>query len=405
MILYIDPGTGAMLFSLMTGLISVIWYGLRKIYLKLKYLTLGKKAKDNKTVPLVIFAEEKRYWRFFEPICRELDRRNFDVLYYTESNDDPVFECNYPHVTGIYIGENNKAYKKLNYLNATIVLSTTPGLDVYQWKRSKEVKYYVYLPHATNAMTTIKMFGLDFYDAILTSGQYQTDIIRKLESIRNESPKEINMVGIPYMDDLVERINLMYKNTKESPVVLLAPSWGKSAVLGRFGGKIIERIKETGYHIIIRPHPQSFISESKMIEQLMKEYPESDQIEWDRSLDNFDTLNRADIMISDFSGVVFEFALAFDKPVICLLNEFDESPYDSYWLDDCNWAVSTVPKLGVAIDDGDIDCIKDKIEQCLFGEENKKMRDEVCEETWQYRGEGAKRVVDYLIEKYNELND
>ena len=40
--LYIDPGTGSMLFSLAIGLVSVIWFGARKIYLKLKYLTPGK---------------------------------------------------------------------------------------------------------------------------------------------------------------------------------------------------------------------------------------------------------------------------------------------------------------------------------------------------------------------------
>lgn len=32
--LYIDPGTGSMLFSLAIGLLSVLWYSIRKLYLK-----------------------------------------------------------------------------------------------------------------------------------------------------------------------------------------------------------------------------------------------------------------------------------------------------------------------------------------------------------------------------------
>lgn len=35
-------------------------------------------------------------------------------------------------IFAIHIGEDHKAFVKLNFLNATVVLSTTPGLGVYQ---------------------------------------------------------------------------------------------------------------------------------------------------------------------------------------------------------------------------------------------------------------------------------
>ena len=47
----------------------------------------------------------------------------------------------------------------------------------------------------------------------------------------------------------------------------------------------------------------------------MNEYPESDRLEWNRDTDNFNVLNRSDILISDFSGVIFDFSLVYDKPV------------------------------------------------------------------------------------------
>ena len=403
MILYIDPGTGAMLFSLATGLISIIWFALKKLYIKLKFVSFRRKDETTSVIPLVIFSDNKRYWTFYEPVCYELDKRGFDVVYYTESEDDPVFDCTYKHVSAKYIGSGNTAYRKLNFLKATIVLSTTPGLDVYQWRKSREVKYYVYLPHGANAMTSIRMFGLDFYDAILFSGQYQVELVRELERIRNESPKEITIVGVPAMDELEKRIQNSKREFNSKPVVLLAPSWGNSAILSRYGGSIIKELIATGYHLIIRPHPQSFISETTMIEGLMEEFPESEQIEWDRSLDNFDTLNRADIMISDFSGVLFEFSMAFNKPVICLLREFDDSPYDSCWLEDGNWTINTLPKFCEVISDDTIDGIKERIDKCLYDETFKKAREEVRNEVWNYRGEGAKRTADYLIAKYNEL--
>lgn len=403
LLLYIDPGTGSMLFSLAFGIISVAWFGLRKLYMKLKYLSPVKTKKDEKSVPLVIFSDDKRYWKYFEPVCCELNDREFDTVYMTMSEDDPVFDCPYQHIMGQYIGPGNKAYGKLNILNATMVLSTTPGLEVYQWKRSHDVKCYIYLPHAANALTTVRMFGIDFFDAILVSGQYQIDIVRKLEKLRKEPAKELVPVGIPYMDEILDRIEKEPQEKSDGTTVLLAPSWGKSAILSRFGGRIIQKLVEAGYHIIIRPHPQSFVSEKEMIEELMREFPESDHLEWNRDVDNFSALKRSDILISDFSGVVFEYALAFDKPVICVDTNFDDSQYDSCWLDETNWSIENLPKLGAILKEEELDKLKEMIDSCLSDKKYKELRQDVSRDAWVHRGEGAKRVADYLATKYRDL--
>jgi hypothetical protein len=40
---------------------------------------------------LVIYAEDKRYWPFFELVLDELEARQLEALYLTTSADDPVF--------------------------------------------------------------------------------------------------------------------------------------------------------------------------------------------------------------------------------------------------------------------------------------------------------------------------
>jgi len=87
--LYIDPGTGSMLFSLAIGLVSVIWFGARKIYLKLKYLTPGKTKTISAKKDIVIYSEDKRYWTTFKGILDEFERRKIRVSYLTGSEDDP----------------------------------------------------------------------------------------------------------------------------------------------------------------------------------------------------------------------------------------------------------------------------------------------------------------------------
>ena len=152
------------------------------------------------------------------------------------------------------------------------------------------------------------MFGIDYYDAILLSGQYQVEQVRALEKLRALPAKEIVKVGIPYMDDMLARLHADPPLPEHERTVLLAPSWGESAILKKYGGRIIDTLLATGYHIIIRPHPQSFRSEQDMMERLMRAYPDSPQLEWNRDADNYDVLRRSDILISDFSGVIFDFS-------------------------------------------------------------------------------------------------
>ena len=407
--LYIDPGTGSMLFAIVIGLIGVLIYFLKSLIVKLRFIISGgkKTQSDANTIPLVIFSDDKRYWPVFLPIVRELDARGFDVVYMTASGDDPALTCkDYPHLSAQFIGEGNRAFAKLNFLKATIVLSTTPGLDVYQWKRSKYVKYYVHTWHSTMISATLyETFGLDYYDAVLTSGIHQQDDIRALEKLRDLPAKELVRVGLPFMDDKAALLSQKPTTPSHERTIILAPSWGPNSILNRFGGRMIRNLLDTGYHIIVRPHPQSYTSEKDMLDALMAEFPESSQLEWNNEVDNFAVLSRSDLLISDFSGVLYEYAFIFDKPLICAFTNFDRSKYDAWWLDTPLWIEECIPQLGDILNEENIDNIKSMIDEAITNEQYAERRRKIREETWAFPGEGAKRVADYLIEKYKELTE
>jgi CDP-glycerol glycerophosphotransferase (TagB/SpsB family) len=185
--------------------------------------------------------------------------------------------------------------------------------------------------------------------------------------------------------------------------VLLAPTWGQSAIFSVYGGKIIEVLLKTGYHVIVRPHPQSFKSETEMLDQLMQNYPNSEQLEWNRDVDNFDVLRRSDILISDFSGVIFDFALINNKPIIYTNPNFDLGVYDAWWLDTPLWTLSALPRLGRELNAQNMENLKELIDTCIEDNCFAEGRRIVKEETWAYPNEGAVRVVEYLLNKYEEL--
>ena len=394
-----------MLFAILIGIVGALNYVARTVLVKIRFiLSGGKNAETNaERIPFAVFSDNKRYWNVFEPVCREFDRRGIDVVYLTASSDDPALSCGLDHVKGEFIGEGNRAFAKLNLLNASIMLSTTPGLDVYQWKRSKDVRYYVHLPHAASEVVLYRMFGLDYYDAVLLSGEFQAKDIRALEKLRDLPAKELRICGIPYMDDMAKRLKESGPVEEHERTVLLAPSWGESAVFGRFGGKIIDVLLATGYHVIVRPHPQSFTSEKALMDKLMKEHPASEQLEWNRDVDNFEVLRRSDVLISDFSSIVFDFALVYDKPVIYTDTEFDTAPYDVWWLDGELWTIGALRRIGMELTVDKMDSLKDMIDACMDDPRFAAGRQEVRDETWQCYGKGAERTVDYLVAKHAKL--
>ena len=365
-----------------------------------------QKAESTEKYPIVIFTDSKRYWNVFESICDEFERRGEALHYFTSSPDDPALDKPYEHVRCSFIGEGNKAYARLGFLKAKMLAATTPGLDVYQWKRSRDIPFYVHLSHGCNDPAMYRMFGLDYYDAVLLSGDYQVEQIRKLERMRDLPPKELEIVGIPYMDEMRARLEAappLPGKQDGQKTVLLAPSWGKSGILSVFGGEIIATLLATGCHIIVRPHPQSFSSEKEMLDALMSRYPAGEQLEWNRDNDNFEVLRRSDILISDFSGILFDYTLVFDKPVIYTDTSYDTSPYDAWWLQEPLWTFETLPKLGLQLTRENFARIKELIDRCLDDPAFQTARDQARRETWQHMGEGTVRSVDYLVQKLKDL--
>ena len=170
LLLYIDPSTGSMLFAVLIGVVSALFFGFKSLMMKVKFTLCVNvnELKDKNKINYVIFSDHKRYWNVFEPICDEFEKRGVEVHYWTMSNDDPALQKDYKYVKSLFIGAGNKGFAKLNFMNAHICLSTTPGLEVYQWKRSKDVDKYVHIFHNPGVNSGgYKLFGLDYYDVVL----------------------------------------------------------------------------------------------------------------------------------------------------------------------------------------------------------------------------------------------
>jgi len=393
-LLYIDPGTGSMLFSVFIGLAAASYFLFRTLLIKAKTLFLGKnKALQNKSA-FVIYNEAIHYWPVFEPIVEEFEKRNIELLYLTSVQSDPVFDRNYTYVKPEYIGDGNKAFASLNFLEADVCLMTTPAIEVFQLKRSKLCKHYSHILHDTGDATCYKLFGIDWFDSILLSGEYQKKDIRELEKVRSLPEKELVVVGSSYMDYYNNKLNDLQKEEGHEFTVLVSPSWGQGALLNVMGDKLLEVLNDTGWRVIVRPHPQSRKSEADMLKRLEEKYSD---FTWDYNSENLDSLSKADIMISDFSGVVFDYIFLFDKPVLYHNTSFNKEMYDAGDLENEPWKFQSIRRFGKEISENDLVNIKEIIQKAVSNTTLSDERANAKETAWQNRGLSGKATVDVLV--------
>ena len=400
-LLYIDPGTGSMLFSILIGAAATLFFVAKAAWIKLKILLSGKKdgsgVVDASYKTYVIYNEGNQYWNVFKPVTDEFEKRKIPLMYYTSSKTDPIFDQKYEFVTSEYIGEGNTAFAKLNMLSAGFVLMTTPGLQVYQLKRSKSVKHYSHVLHMPNDATTYRLFGLDYFDSVLLTGDYQKDDIRTLEKNRGINSKDLVTVGCSYLDVLSEKINSLPAEENHVFTVLVSPSWGEVGVLKRFGERLLDPLAATGWKIIVRPHPQSKKSEADMLKRLEERYKDYANVEWDYNRDNIYSMKKADIMISDFSGIVFDYTFLCNKPVMYVNTDMDLRPYDAYDLNKQLWQFSVLEKMGIKLEEKDFANIKEVIQNASDSPELAEQRKIAKETAWMNIGKAGEKIADYMI--------
>jgi hypothetical protein len=392
-----------MLFSILIGAAATLYFLARAVIIKAKVAFSGGRAAVKGLVhPYVIYSEGRQYWNVFKPVLDEFEKREKTVLFLTSSEDDPVFKTDYHFIKAEYIGEGNKAFARLNLLQADFCLMTTPGLDVYQLKRSRMVKHYSHVLHAPSDATMYRLFGIDYFDSVLLTGDYQARDIRILEKQRDLPEKRLITVGCTYLDVYFERIKQIPMEEAHPFTALVSPSWGPSALLARYGEKLLSPLVKTGWRIIVRPHPQSKKSESSILETLIEKYRTSTNLEWDFERENIYSLVKADIMISDFSGIIYDYAFLCDKPVIYVKQGIDIRLYDADDLGenqmDKLWQFQTLNKIGIELQEEHFDRIGEVIRTTADSEELRQARHKARDEAWQYSGEAGKRIADFMIE-------
>ena len=328
-ILYLDPGTGSLLLYAIVGITTTVLFALRGFWYSMRSkLFLGKKGAVKEMPDLVFQSEGGKYWQVFQPVLKALDKYDIKYGFVTPDKNDPVFTSGLKNVVAVCPGKELMTLSYMNRIKAKVVVSTTPQLDVYMLKRSKHVGKYVHLFHAPADIGMYEMYAFDNYDVMLCTGAYQKEALRSIEKNRHEKAKELLDTGCTYYDYMLEELKKLPQKQDEGLTVLYAPAWGERSSVVKYGTTVIDRLAEAGIRVIFRPHPQMYVSDKETIAEVEEKIKGNSLIELDRNRTAAASMARSHAMVTDISGVIFDYALLFEKPIFLVNAEYNLGGYD-----------------------------------------------------------------------------
>lgn len=355
---YIDPGTGSALVYVVTGIIVSIYFAVRGLYYKGLELFFRVRFKAQKCT-LAIHSEDPRYETTFLPVLKALADRGVESTFFTMYERGGSFEPLPPRTTHVAIPQGLVGYSYLNHLEAELLVTTTPQVDVMMFRRSKGVKHYCIVQHALGESRYVRPFAYDFFDSVLCCGPLLAENIRRIESIRNLPPKRLLETGVPHYDELV-RLAAAIPPAVRPTTVLVAPSWGPCSLFTNFGTGFVRDIARR-FPVVVRPHPQMRVSQAALYEEICA----MEGVTVDTEPTPSRAMASADVLLSDISGIVYEYSFLYRKPALVVDLDVGVGGLEGHLLRDVPSMKQLCADFIEVIPPADVSRLPERIEQAL----------------------------------------
>lgn len=270
---------------------------------------------------LVFYSENNGFYKYYAGMIEYiLKNTNITIHYITSDPDDSIFAKaeQESRIKAYYIGEK-KLITLMMKMDADIVVMTMPDLENYHIKRSyirKDIEY-IYIPHGMDSLNmTMRTGSMDHFDTVFCTGIHQKEEIEKTEAVYELPKKTLVEWGYCLLDSMRAQYQALEKKPGEQKSILIAPSWQKDNIVDSCLDELLDNLKGHGYKITVRPHPQHVRHMPDRMEQLKERFASDNDIEIQTDFSSNNTVFEADMMITDWSGIAYEYAYTTCKPVL-----------------------------------------------------------------------------------------
>ena len=362
---------------------------------------------------IVFYSERNGFYKYYRGIIEYILRKtDIDIHYITSDPKDDIFGLTSDKFHTYYIGDN-KFIVLMMKMEADLMVMTTPDLQNYQLKRSyvdKNIEY-IYVPHDVNSSNlTFHKNALDHFDTIFTSGPKNKAEISEREEKFSLNKKNLVEWGSGVIDNMKEAYEKILEETvsEDKPTILIGPSWQDDNIMDSCLDTLLESLDPAKYNIIVRPHPQYVKHFGSKVEALKNQY-ESKGITIQSDFSSNKTVYTADMIITDWSSIAYEYAFSTLKPVLFINTPMKIVNPDYQELKEIPIDIEARDAVGISIELSDAPKAAEAVERLLNEkrftvEEMAKLRDRYIYNVGKSGEVGGKYMIKRVIEKSKNGN-
>ena len=359
---------------------------------------------------VVFYSEKNGFYKYYKNIIEEIIRRtNIVVHYITSDPQDEVFQMEGEQFKPYYIGDKRLIVLMMK-LETRIMVMTTPDLENFQLKRSyvkKDIEY-IYVPHDVNSSNlTFHENALDHFDTIFASGFKNKEEIEEREQKFGLPAKHIVEWGSSVIDNMTVSYEAMEQEEtaegKDQKTILIAPSWQRDNIMDSCIEQMLDELVQMPYHIIVRPHPQYVRHFEEKLKALAQKYTEKG-VEVQMDFSSNKTVYTADLLVTDWSSIAFEYAFSTLKPVLFINTPMKVVNPNYKELTSVPVDIELRDKVGISLEENALDGLRPAVEKLLF--DNQFSRDSLRRMKEQYIynvGNSGKVGAEYIINRLVEM--
>lgn len=354
---------------------------------------------------VVFYSESSGFYKYFQGIIEYLlENTNIVIHYITSDPEDKIFELatSNDRIRPYYIGEK-RLITLMMKMDADVVVMTMPDLENYHIKRSyirKDIEY-IYIPHGMDSLNlTMRTGSMDHYDSVFCVGKHQKEEIEKTEVAYQLPKKKLVEWGYSLLDEMrVDYAKMSHQNS-EVKKILIAPSWQPDNIVDSCLEQILDNLKGKGYQITVRPHPQHVRHRGEFMEQLKVKYEQDRDVEIQTDFSSNSTVFEADLMITDWSGIAYEYAYTTQKPVLFINTPMKVMNPEYQKIDTVPLNILLREEIGCSLNLDELDQISDKVQELLDHKDDyyEKIGNFVQEYVYNH-GTSAEVGAKYIIEE------
>lgn len=360
------------------------------------------------TKQLVFYSENNGFYKYFKDIIEYiLARTDITVHYITGDLNDKVFELTTDNFRTYFISENRLIMVMMK-MDADMVVMTMPDLQKYHIKRSiiRNDIEYIYMDHGINSLNLVlRKHAVDYFDTIFAANDLVYDEIRKQEEVYGLKEKNIVKYGYCLIDNMIEAYSNQEKVKNLKPVILIAPSWQPDNILDSCIGDILNSLLTGKYRVIVRPHPQYVRHCMDRLNDLNEKYSSFEDFELQTDFSSNSTVFNADILMTDWSGIAYEYSFTTLKPTFFVNTPMKIMNPDYKEIDVVPFDIEIRDQIGISIEPEESKKAAEIVERLLTENAFKPEAMKAIREKYLYNvGTSAQVGAKYMIRRLIEIS-